>query len=49
LNRRILPYKKAKQREGYLQAVKRREDMPMEKRYHKGQELTMSELGLCLK
>ena len=39
-NRHILPYRKAKQTE--------REDMPMEKGYHKGQELTMSELGLSL-
>jgi len=39
-NRHILPYRKAKQTE--------REDIPMEKGYHKGQELTMSEPGLSL-
>ncbi len=28
--------------------IREREDIPMEKGYHKGQELTMSELGLSL-
>jgi hypothetical protein len=40
MNRHVLPYRKAKQTE--------REDIPMEKGYHKGQELTISELGLSL-